>query len=82
MSQSVLAQSVDSRVLQLRKLENDRAWIEKMEWSITHHNIGRCGSHGEHWQMTLLFNLLPFVIAAIGLGLSWRLKKVWILWQQ
>jgi hypothetical protein len=29
--------------------------------------------------MTLLFNLLPFVIAAIGLGLSWRLKKVWIL---
>lgn len=29
MSQSVLAQSVDARVLQLRKLENDRAWIEK-----------------------------------------------------
>ncbi len=29
MSQAVLAQSVDSRVLQLRKLENERAWIEK-----------------------------------------------------
>lgn len=29
LSQTVLAQSVDSRVLQLRKLENERAWIEK-----------------------------------------------------
>ncbi|WP_407713543.1 hypothetical protein ACJJWD_16085 [Comamonas testosteroni] len=29
--------------------------------------------------MTLLFNLLPFAIAAAGLGLSWWLKKVWIL---
>lgn len=28
-SQSVLAQSVDSRVLELRKLENQRAWIDK-----------------------------------------------------
>lgn len=29
LSQTVLAQSVDARVLQLRKLENERAWIEK-----------------------------------------------------
>lgn len=28
--------------------------------------------------MTLLINLVPLLIAAIGFGLSWRLRKVWI----
>lgn len=34
MSQSVLSQSVDARVLQLRKLENERAWIEKWDGAL------------------------------------------------
>jgi hypothetical protein len=40
MSQSVLAQSVDSRVLQLRKLENDRAWIEKWNGQLPTTTLG------------------------------------------
>ncbi|MBB2776062.1 UNVERIFIED_ORG: putative small lipoprotein YifL [Comamonas terrigena] len=40
MSQSVLAQSVDARVLQLRKLENDRAWIEKWNGQLPTTTLG------------------------------------------
>lgn len=39
-SQSVLAQSVDSRVLQLRKLENERAWIEKWDGKLPTTSLG------------------------------------------
>lgn len=28
--------------------------------------------------MTLLINLIPLLIAAIGLGLSWKLRKLWV----
>ena len=28
--------------------------------------------------MTLLLNLLPLLIAAIGFGLSWKFRKLWI----
>ena len=28
--------------------------------------------------MILLINLIPLLIAAIGFGLSWKLKKLWI----
>lgn len=28
--------------------------------------------------MTLFFNLLPLLLAAIGLGLSWKFRKIWI----
>ena len=28
--------------------------------------------------MILLINLIPVLIAAIGFGLSWKLKKLWI----
>ncbi len=31
LAQATLAASVDSRVLELRKLENQRAWIEKWD---------------------------------------------------
>lgn len=40
MSQSVLAQSVDARVLQLRKLENERAWIEKWNGQLPTTTLG------------------------------------------
>lgn len=40
LSQSVLAQSVDSRVLQLRKLENERAWIEKWNGQLPTTTLG------------------------------------------
>lgn len=28
--------------------------------------------------MTLLINLTPLLIAAIGFGLSWKLRKLWV----
>lgn len=28
--------------------------------------------------MTLLINLIPLLIAAIGFGLSWKLQKLWV----
>lgn len=28
--------------------------------------------------MTLLINLIPLLIAALGLGLSWKFKKLWV----
>ncbi|UUC95340.1 MULTISPECIES: hypothetical protein [Comamonas] len=28
--------------------------------------------------MTLLINLIPLLIAAIGFGLSWKLRKLWV----
>lgn len=40
MSQAVLAQSVDSRVLELRKLENQRAWIDKWNGQLPTTTLG------------------------------------------
>ena len=39
-SQATLAQSVDSRVLELRKLENQRAWIEKWDGKLPTTTLG------------------------------------------
>lgn len=40
LAQSVLAQSVDNRVLELRKLENQRAWIEKWNGQLPTTTLG------------------------------------------
>ena len=39
-SQATLAQSVDARVLELRKLENQRAWIEKWDGKLPTTTLG------------------------------------------
>lgn len=39
-AQTVLAQSVDSRVLELRKLENQRAWIDKWDGKLPTTTLG------------------------------------------
>lgn len=40
-AQRTLAESVDSRVLQLRQLENDRAWIERWDGKLPTTNMGQ-----------------------------------------
>lgn len=40
LAQSTLAASVDSRVLQLRKLENERAWVEKWDGKLPVTTLG------------------------------------------
>lgn len=40
LAQATLAQSVDSRVLELRKLENQRAWIEKWDGQLPTTSLG------------------------------------------